>query len=145
MNASDGILLAQSINEFTAKIKELGPRGEAEGLDEKALKLKLQALRDLVPYIRLVERERLRAPRKEKEKYYEYYNSEQVDRLIQELIIDKLAMSQIMLLLRDQPLSTSEIAETLGLKPSQVSKYINTSSRQGLVRYDEDLKRYAHV
>ena len=143
MNASDGILLAESINEFTAKIKELGPQGKGEGVDEEAVKFKLDAVRKLVPYIRLVERERLRAPVKSEKAYRDFYSSEEVDRLFNELVLDKLAVSQIMSLLRENPRSTSEIADFLSLNPSQVSKHIKDSSRQGLVRYDEDQKRYA--
>ncbi|MGZ6220735.1 MAG: helix-turn-helix domain-containing protein, partial [Syntrophales bacterium] len=44
---------------------------------------------------------------------------------------------------RERPLSTAEIAKILGLTPSEVSKYLNSSSRQRLVRYDESEKRYA--
>jgi F420-non-reducing hydrogenase iron-sulfur subunit len=143
MNASDGILLAESINDFTAKIKELGPQGKGEGVDEESVKFKLDAVRKLVPYIRLVERERLRAPVKSEKAYRDFYSSEEVDRLFKELVFDKLAVSQIMSLLRENPRSTSEIADFLSLKPSEVSKHIKDSSRQGLVRYDEDQKRYA--
>jgi len=35
------------------------------------------------------------------------------------------------------------MAERLGLTPSEVSRHINMSSRQGLVRYDESKKCYA--
>ena len=56
------------------------------------------------------------------------------------LIVDKLAISQIMSLLRERPLSTGKIAEMLGLTPSEVSRHMNSSSRQGLVRYDESQK-----
>ena len=45
-----------------------------------------------------------------------------------------------MLLLRERPLSTGEIAEILGLSPSEVSRHLNSSSRHGLVRYDERQK-----
>ncbi|MHC4459363.1 MAG: helix-turn-helix domain-containing protein, partial [Planctomycetota bacterium] len=57
--------------------------------------------------------------------------------------IDKLAISQIMLLLREKPLSTGEMSEILGLNPSEVSRHMHSSSRHGLVRYDESRKRYA--
>jgi DNA-binding MarR family transcriptional regulator len=90
-----------------------------------------------------VERERLRAPVKSEEAYHQFYASEEATRLFEELIIDKLAASQIMLLLRDKPLSTGEIGEMLDLSPSEVSRHINSSSRHGFIRYDENRKRYA--
>jgi hypothetical protein len=49
--------------------------------------------------------------------------------IFDELIVDKLAIIQIMLLLKEKPLSTGEIADNLGLSPSEVSKYLmNLSS-----------------
>ena len=58
------------------------------------------------------------------------------------MIADKMAISQIMLLLRERPLSTGSISEMLGLSPSEVSRHMNISSRHGFVRYDESLKCY---
>ena len=143
MSSGEGILFTQVANDFVKKVKELGPLGKGEGIDEKGLMLKLEAATKLIPYIKLVERERLRVPTRSEEAYNEFYNSDELDRLFSELILDKLALSQITSLLRESPLSTREIAETLGLNPSEVSKYLNSSSRQGLVRFDESRKRYA--
>lgn len=143
MNASDGILLAKSLNDFGKTIRELGPLGKGEGEDDKGLKLKLDAIRKLVPYLRLVERERLRVPVKSEAAYKEFFASEEMDRLFEELVADKLAISQIMMLLKEKPLSTGEIADSLGLNPSEVSRHINTSSMHGLVRYDMDQKCFA--
>ncbi|MCP4537663.1 MAG: hydrogenase iron-sulfur subunit [Chloroflexi bacterium] len=138
MSSGEGILFTEAANDFVKKVKELGPLDKSKGS-----KFKLEAATKLVPYIKLVERERLRAPTRSEEAYHEFYNSDQVNRLFSELVLDQLAISQITSLLREKPLSTGEIAETLGLNPSQVSKYLNSSSRQRLVRYDEGLKRYA--
>ncbi len=143
MSGADGNLLAEVIDDFTNKVRELGPLGKAEDIDENKLKFKLKAAKKLVPYIRLVERERLRVPVKSKEAYTEFFESSEVDRLFGELFCDKLAISQIMLLLGEKSLSTGQIAEKLGLNPSDVSRHINTSSRQGLVRYDTASNCYA--
>jgi coenzyme F420-reducing hydrogenase delta subunit len=143
MNSSDGIHLAEVITDFSKTVKELGPLGQGEGLDATRLKLKLEAVGKLVPYLRLVERERLRVSSKSEGNYHKLYTSDEVNRLFEELIADKLAIYQIVSLLREKPLSTGEIAETLGLKPSEVSRHIKSSSRQGLVRYDEGGKRFA--
>ena len=143
MSAGEGILLAEVINEFTDTVKQLGPLGKSEGIDEDALKLKLDAVNRLIPYVRLVERERLRVPSKSEEAYNEFFTSDEVNRLFDELIGDKLAISQITSLLRERPLSTGEIADSLGLSPSDVARHMNSSSRQGLVRYDESRKCYA--
>jgi coenzyme F420-reducing hydrogenase delta subunit len=143
MSSADGILFTEVTNDFVKKVKELGPLGKGEGIDENGLKFKLEAATKLIPYIKLVERERLRVPTRSEEAYNEFYNSDELNRLFSELILDKLAISQITSLLRTRPLSTSEIAEILGLNPSEVSKHLNSSSRQGFVRYDESRKCYA--
>ena len=136
MSAGDGILLVELINAFTRKVKEIGPLGISEGIDENRLKLKLEAVHKLIPYIRLVERERLKAPSKSKDAYEQFFASEEVNRIFDELIGEKLAISQMTSLLRQKPLSMGDIAETLGLTPSEVSMHMNTSSRHGLVKFD---------
>lgn len=143
MSAGEGILFAEIMSKFGNKVNRLGPLGKAEGIDEKVLKLKLEVVKKLTPYLRLVEAEKLRVKFKTEEEYLEFFASDEVNRVFDELIADKLAMSQIVLLLQEGPLSTGEISETLGLNPSEVSRYLNMSSRQALVRYDEDRKRFA--
>ncbi len=143
MSSGEGILLAEKINAYCKKIDDIGPLGKSEGIDKKGLKVNLEAVTNLIPYLKLVERERLRVPVKSEAAYRDFFASDQVNRLLDELVIDKLAVSQIMMLLREKPLSTAEISDILGLTPSEVSKHINSSTRHGLVRYDEGRKRYA--
>jgi len=143
MSGAEASLFVESVNDFVKKVKELGPLGKSEKIDEKGLKVKLEAVTKLIPYIRLVERERLRMPAMSEEEYDEFFTSDEFNRLFNELIVDKLAISQIMLLLRERPLSTGKISEMLGLTPSEVSRHMNTSSRHGLVRYDESRKCFA--
>jgi coenzyme F420-reducing hydrogenase delta subunit len=143
MSGGEGGRLAEVIDAFTAKIRELGPLGEAEGVERAVLRNALEAARRLVPYLRLVEREKLRAPVRSEEAYREFFASEEVSRLFDELLGGNLAVSRIMALLREAPLSTGEISRRLGLNPSEVARHMNSSSRQGLVRYDTDSNRYA--
>ena len=143
MSGGEGILFAEVMNDFSKKIRELGPLGISDGIDKNVLKAKLDALTSLVPYMRLVERERLRLPFRTKEEFDTFFNSDEFNRLFKELIVDKLAISQITTLLKVKPLTTGKIAEALGLTPSEVSRHMNTSSRHGLVKYDVDQKSYA--
>jgi F420-non-reducing hydrogenase iron-sulfur subunit len=143
MSGAEASLFVEAVNNFVKKVKELGPLGKGEGIDENALKAKLEAVTQLVPYIRLVERERLRLPFRSEEEYHKFFTSDEFNRLFNELIVDKLTIGQIVSLLREKPLSTGKIAEVLGLTPSEVSRHMNTSSRHGLVRYDVSQKCYA--
>jgi len=143
MSGADGNLLAEMIDGFTRKVKALGPLGKGEGVDAKEVKFKLEAVKKLIPYMKLVEREKLRVPFKSEAAYTSFFESGELDKLFSELFDDKLAVSQIMLLLGEKPLSTRDIAEKLNLDPSDVSRHMGRSSQHGLVRYDEAQKCYA--
>ncbi|MEE8413067.1 MAG: hydrogenase iron-sulfur subunit [Dehalococcoidales bacterium] len=143
VSASEGIRFAEVVTDFTRQLKELGPLGIEDELGENGLKFKLEAVNNLIPYIKLVERERLRVHFETEEEYKEYFNSDEVNRLFQELIVEKLEISQIMLLLREKPLSTGEISGILDLSPSEVSKHLNSSARQGLVNFNQSQNLFA--
>jgi F420-non-reducing hydrogenase iron-sulfur subunit len=143
MSGAEANIFVEGVNSFVKKVKELGAIGKGEGIDESTLKFKLEAVATLIPYIKLVERERLRLPAMAEEEYRKFFASEELNRLFNETIAEKLALSQIVLLLQERPLATAEMAKRLGLTPSEVSRHLNTSSRQGLVRYDADRKHFA--
>lgn len=143
ISASEGTRYAEVMNDFGKQLKALGPLGESEGLDAETLKLNLMAVTKLLPYAKLVERERLRVKFDKQEQYDEYFASDEFNRLFEELIVDKLAISRIMLLLRDNPLSARDIAETLGIEANEVSKHLSHSSRLGLVSFNEGKKCFS--
>lgn len=141
--ASEGIRFAGIVADFTKQLKELGPLDLGEGMDGDGLKLKLEAAKNLVPYIKLVESKKLRVHFDTEAGYNEFFTSGAGDRLFRELIVDKLIENQILLLLREGPLPIEEIAETLGLSPAEVSRYLNISARKGMTRFDESQKHFA--
>lgn len=143
MSGAEGSLFVDSVNDFVKQVKALGPLGEGEGLDEEGLKSKLETVTGLIPYIRLVERERLRLPAMTEEEVHQFFAGDELKRLFDQTILEKLAIGQIVSLLRKGPLTTREIAQGVGLTPSEISKHLSTSSRHRLVRYDEGQKRYA--
>ncbi|GKT08494.1 hypothetical protein DSTSK_17990 [Desulforhabdus sp. TSK] len=136
ISASEGSRFAEVMNDFSLKVRELGPIGNGAGMSEDGLKLKLDALNAMVPYIKLVERERLRVPVKSEEAYTQFFNSDAVERLFKELIADKFEICRMMALLREKPRSTGELSQILGLSPSDISRHLNVSARQGLVKFD---------
>jgi coenzyme F420-reducing hydrogenase delta subunit len=145
ISASEGSRFAEVMSDFPRKLRELGPLGQGEGIDATGLEMNLKAVGQLIPYMKLVEREKLRVPSRTEAAYNEFSSSDEMNRLFQVLIADKLAISQILLLLEKRSLSTAEISEMLGLSPSEVSRHMNSSSRQGLVRYDLERKCYTLV
>ena len=142
MSAGEGIRFAEIMNDFSKKLRELGQLGKSEGVAPDALKFRLTAAMQLVPYIKLVERERLRMNVRSEEEYRRFFASEEVNRLFGELVLDKLAISQILALLREKPRSTGELAGILGITPSEATRHLNNSAKQGLARFDENQKRY---
>jgi coenzyme F420-reducing hydrogenase delta subunit len=140
VSASEGIRFAEVMNDVARKVKEIGPLGKSEGIEESALKFKLEAIKNILPYIKLVERERLRVPLSTVEEYNSFYESDEVEKIFQEMIIDKLAVSEIMMLLQEKPLTSREISEALGLDSTDVARHLSNSVRQGLVRFDENQK-----
>lgn len=143
ISASEGMRYAEVMNEFGKRLKELGALGKGEGIDERSLKLRMEAAYNLVPFVKLVERERIRQRFKTEEEYDAYFASEELESLFNNLVTDNLAVSQMTLLLKEKPLSTAEIASALNLSAADVNRHIKTSSRKGLVKYDEGLNAYA--
>jgi F420-non-reducing hydrogenase iron-sulfur subunit len=143
VSAGEGIRFANFMNEFSAELEQMGPLGQAEGIGEEELALKLEAVKRLIPYIKLVLTQKMHVPVRTEEAYQAFFTSKEFDRLFDDAIVGKLATSQIMLLLREQPLSTGQISERLSLNPSDVSGHMVNASRQGLVRYDVGSKCYA--
>ena len=141
--ASEGTRYAEVMNDFGKTLKGLGRLGKGEGLNKRTMELKLEAVTKLIPYAKLVERERLRERFKTEQEYIDYFASAEFNRLFKELLVDKLAISQIMLLLGENPLSARDIAAGLAMEASEVSRHLSMSSRLGLVCFDEDQKRYA--
>lgn len=143
VSAGEGIRFANFMNEMGGEVEKMGPLGEAEGFDDKELALKLEALKRLMPYVKLLLTQKLHVAVRTEEAYHRFFESAEFDRLFEEAIAGKLATSQIMLLLRERPLSTAQISDLLRLSPSEVSGHMTRASRQGLVRYDVDCKSYA--
>jgi coenzyme F420-reducing hydrogenase delta subunit len=143
VSASQGNRFAEVVTEFTNELTALGPLGEGEGIAPETLKLKLDAVARLLPYIKLVEREKIRVRFENKEAYAEFFNSPALNALFDTTIADKLAISQILGLLHERQRSTREIADTLNMPISEVTERLKDSSRQKLVRFDDADKCYA--
>ncbi len=92
VSAGEGIRFASIMNEFVPRIEKLGPLGKSEGIDEQELRSKLEAVTKLIPYIKLVQSERLKVPVRTEEAYNQFFNSQEFNRLFHELIGDKLAL-----------------------------------------------------
>jgi coenzyme F420-reducing hydrogenase delta subunit len=138
VSAGEGIRFAEVMNDFSSKVKSLGRFGASEGIAAAELQSRLDAAIHLVPYIKLVERERLRVPVRTEAGYEKFFGSEEFDGLFNELVLDKLTMSRIMNVLRTKALPAGALSEGLGLEPSQLARHLDDLAGQGLIRFDED-------
>ena len=86
MSSAEGILFAEVMSEFGNKVKELGPLGKGEGIDQNGLKSKLAEITKLVPYIKLVKNEKLASRLENPEEYDKLFTKDEIDRLFSEVI-----------------------------------------------------------
>ena len=86
MSGGEGILFVDVINDFSKKVEALGPLGKGEGIDENELKTKIQEVAKLIPYIKMVKREKLGSRLENKEAHDALFTRDEVDRLFREVI-----------------------------------------------------------
>ena len=86
MSSAEGILFAEVMSKFGNKVKELGPLGKGEGIDQNELKFKLAEITKLVPYIKVVENEKLASRLENPEEYDKLFTKDEIDKLFSEVI-----------------------------------------------------------
>jgi len=86
MSSAEGILFAEVMGEFGNKVKELGPLGKGEGIEENELKSKLAELRRLVPYIKMVKNEKLASRLTHAEEYDKLFTRDEIEKLLSEVL-----------------------------------------------------------
>lgn len=84
VSAGEGIRYADIMTDFAGQIKKLGPLGSSEGKDREELKAKLEEIKKLVPYIKLVKKEKLASHLATEEEYAELFTTEEVETLLGE-------------------------------------------------------------
>jgi len=72
-DAGEGIRFGRLMDEFGSKMKNLGPLGKGEGIDEDELKSRLEEVRKLVPYIKMAKKEKLETFLENEEEYEEFF------------------------------------------------------------------------
>lgn len=142
VSAGEGIRFAEIMNEYGKRIREMGPLINDTGNSMEEIRKRIEAVTKIIPYIKLVEIERLRLHTRSESAYKEFYESEDFHRLFNELIEDKLCINEITALLKRKPLSSAEIAGALKMTPSEVSRHIRNSSNYGLVKFDFNNNSY---
>ncbi len=86
MSAGEGILFAEVVNDFIKSIKELGPFARGEGKDENVVKSKVQDAAKLVPYIKVVNKEKMGLRLGKPDDYRGLYTSDEIAGLLDNAI-----------------------------------------------------------
>ena len=86
MSGAEANLFVEAVNGFVKKVKQLGPLGEGEGIDKNELKSKLAEITKLVPYIKVVNQEKLASRLDNPDDYAGLFTKEEIDKLFNEVI-----------------------------------------------------------
>jgi len=85
MSSGEGILFTEVMNDFGKKVKELGPLGKAEGMDESELMSRIEEVTKLIPYIKLAKREKLESHLENEEEYEGFFTNDEIEKLFSEV------------------------------------------------------------
>ncbi|KAF0123516.1 MAG: methyl-viologen-reducing hydrogenase subunit delta, partial [bacterium] len=134
LSSAEGTRFVELAESFTKSIKELGALGTEIKEDKEDLKFRLEAVKAAV------EGEKLRWVIGKKtefmgigNKYGEMFTRHEMDRLLDGLIMDEVAVREIQLLLQERPLSVKQISERLKIPSNRVLSYIAGLRRKGVV------------
>lgn len=85
VSAGEGVRFANIMNDFAKEIEALGPLGKSEGIDENELQAGLEKITKLIPYIKMMQKEKLAlhdATLANQELYKNLYMKEEIEKLI---------------------------------------------------------------
>jgi len=86
MSGAEATVFVETVNGFVKKVKALGPLGQGEGIKQNELKSRLAEISKLVPYLKLVNQEKLASRLKTPEEYDGLFTKDEIDRLFREMV-----------------------------------------------------------
>lgn len=86
MSGAEANVFVESVNGFVQQVKEIGPLGKAEGLDQHTLKSKLDEITKLVPYIKRVNQDKLASRLTNPDDYDGLFTRDEIDKLFREVV-----------------------------------------------------------
>ena len=84
MSSGEGILYTDAVDDFCKKVKQLGPLDKDTDADE--LKSRLAHVRKLIPYIKIVKRDKLASRLQNQADYDALFSAEEIERLFSEVV-----------------------------------------------------------
>lgn len=86
MTSAEANVFVEAVNGFVQQVKELGPLGKAEGIDQDTLKTQLAQVTKLVPYIKRVNQDKLASRLTSPEQYGQLFTRDEIDKLFSAVI-----------------------------------------------------------
>jgi hypothetical protein len=119
---------------FQEAITELGPLGGSEGIDEKELKLRLEAARNALgdKKLRWVEGKWVEF-QEEGNLYGEVFTLHELGRMYEEIVLDECAIQEIRLRLGGRSLTAKSLADEIRLPAYRALRHLSDMRRMGLV------------
>jgi coenzyme F420-reducing hydrogenase delta subunit/Fe-S-cluster-containing hydrogenase component 2 len=84
MSSGEGNIFAETVDDFSRQAASLGPLGSSEGIDSEEVSRRLSEVVKLIPYIKIVKRDKLEATVEEGAEDG-FYTVEEVERLFSEV------------------------------------------------------------
>ena len=86
MSSGEGNIFTEVVDDFRKEVKALGPLGKSEGVDEDELKSKLEEIRKLIPYIKIVKRKKLETRLENKDERDGFFTKDEIEKLFSEVV-----------------------------------------------------------
>lgn len=86
MSSAEATRFVEAVNGFVQQVKDLGPLGQAEGLDPETVKSRLAYVTTLVPYLKRINQEKLGSRLKSPAEYDGLFTRDEIDQLFQNVI-----------------------------------------------------------
>jgi len=86
MSSGEGNIFAETMNDFGKKVEALGPIGITEEIDKDELKSRIEEVTKLLPYIKIVKKEKLESRVENKEEYDGYFTRDEIEKLFSEVV-----------------------------------------------------------
>ena len=86
MSSGEGNIFAETMNDFGKKVEALGPIGITEEIDKDELKSRIEEVTKLLPYIKIVKKEKLESRVENEEEYDGYFTRDEIEKLFSEVV-----------------------------------------------------------
>ncbi|BBO79208.1 hypothetical protein DSCW_66250 [Desulfosarcina widdelii] len=86
MSAGEGNRFVEVVDDFTRTIKDIGPLGQSEGLDNNSVDTALVEVSRLVPYIKIEKHTKLTARLENESEYADHFTDEEIEQLFDEVV-----------------------------------------------------------